>query len=101
MTGLYIIRDGEPKPCEDVKAWGRWYEKANRHIGDDTINGVRVSTIFLGIDHAFGAGPPVLYETMAFGADGDEIQKRYHTEHEARQGHAAMIEAVRRQSQAN
>lgn len=28
---------------------------------------VNVSTVFLAIDHAFGDGPPVLYETMIFG----------------------------------
>ena len=38
------------------------------HIGDTTIGNVRVSTIFLGLDHnVFGDRPPELFETMVFG----------------------------------
>lgn len=38
---------------------------------------VRVSTVFLGIDHRFGGdGPPVLFETMIFGGPLDQYQRR-------------------------
>lgn len=60
------------------------------------VNGVRISTVFLGLDHSFGGGPPVLFETMIFGARGrwEEFQTRYCTEAEALAGHAMYVEAV-------
>jgi hypothetical protein len=32
----------------------------------DKVEGVCVSTVYLGIDHGYGNGPPVLWETMVF-----------------------------------
>lgn len=46
-----------------------WLEKADRHVANEIVNGHRVSTVFLGIDHGFGReGPPILFETMVFSA---------------------------------
>ena len=91
MNGMYILRHNvveEP----DVRAWGRWMETAARHIGDTTINGFRVSTVFLGLDHQFRGGPPLIFETMVFpGGTCD----RYSTWEEAEAGHRAMIERVK------
>lgn len=55
-----------------------------------------VSTVWLGLDHSFGNGPPLIFETMVFG-DGslDLTCHRYATEDEARQGHAEMVTLVR------
>jgi hypothetical protein len=56
---------------------------------------VEVSTVFLGIDHQYGGGPPLLFETMAFGLpDDDEICERYSTEQQAREGHTAVVVEV-------
>jgi hypothetical protein len=46
-----------------------------------------VSTVFLGIDHNFGNGPPLLFETMVFGGEYDGYCKRYSTWEEAEGGH--------------
>jgi hypothetical protein len=48
---------------------------------------VYVSTVFLGLDHSFGEGPPQLFETMIFGGEHDEYQERYSTWDEAEAGH--------------
>lgn len=56
---------------------------------------VMVSTVFLVIDHAFGCGPPVLFETMVFGGRHDGYQERYHTWDEAIAGHSKAIDMVR------
>jgi len=96
MSGNYKLDDsGEPVLCTDLMEWGRWYETANRHIADETIGDVRVSTVFLGIDHSFGAGPPVLFETMVFGGLLGDEQERYSTRAEAEAGHRRMVERVK------
>ena len=48
---------------------------------------MQISTVFLGLDHAFGSGPPILWETMIFGGLLDEFQERYATKAEALAGH--------------
>jgi hypothetical protein len=53
---------------------------------------VWVSTVFLCIDHGFGDGPPVLFETMAFGGDGKDLACfRSHTVEEALATHRAVV----------
>lgn len=52
---------------------------------------IRVSTVFLCIDHSFGGGRPILWETMIFGGRHNGNQWRYSSLEEAQQGH---IEAV-------
>jgi hypothetical protein len=67
----------------------------NRTIGWDVINGYVVSTVRLPIDHGFGQGPPLWYETMIFRAteegrvaDWGELHcARYTTMEQARTGH--------------
>jgi hypothetical protein len=61
----------------------------------DEVNGVTVSTVWLGCDHAFGHGPPRIFETMVFGGELDGEQVRYGTEAEAVAGHAEMLKRVR------
>lgn len=92
--GRFILdKNHRPVPCPSLMKWGRWLEAQwNRRV-DDTIlpNGYRVSTIFLGLDHSFGEGPPLIFESMTFpGYD----QERYSTWEQAAAGHLAMcIEA--------
>ena len=97
MTGKYILDEqGNPKSCHNVIEWADWFEKTERHVADDKIGEVRVSTVFLGIDHSFEQnGPPILFETMVFGGELNEEQDRYSTREEAIAGHAAMIERVK------
>lgn len=68
-----------------------------RRIGDDTINGVRVSTVFLINDHSHGHGSlPVLYETMVFRTGYDEEwSERYTTRDAALAGHDRACAWVR------
>lgn len=60
--------------------------------------GVRVSTVWLGIDHNFWhEGPPVMFETMVFAIDSDQslAMWRYATERDARKGHNQMVHLAR------
>ena len=56
--------------------------------------------MWLGIDHGWGKGRPIIFETMVFLRSGrddqqfDEYQRRYSTEAEALAGHAETLAAV-------
>ena len=83
----YILDGKIAVECDDILKWGAWFEKADRHVAQTNKNDVRVSTVFLGIDHSCGDGPPLLFETMIFGGKHDEYQQRYTTWPEAAIGH--------------
>lgn len=93
MLGNYILADDHrtPVPCDDMTTWGEWMGTADRHVGHDMRNGIRVSTVFLGLDHGFGPGAPVLWETMIFGGPHDEYQERYTSYDDALAGHARAV----------
>lgn len=98
MNARYILNaDGKPVPEPDLVAWARWYEAADRHVAKDQIGEVRVSTVFLGIDHSFGRpGGPVLWETMVFGGRLDQEQERCSGSREQAEAmHARMMERVK------
>jgi hypothetical protein len=54
---------------------------------------LRVSTVFLFLDHGFGTDGPVLYESMVFPLDsyGELDCRRYRTRQEALEGHAELV----------
>jgi len=64
---------------------------AETHVTRDIV----VSTVFLGLDHAWDDGPPILWETMVFGGKLDSEQARYRSRRDAEDGHEAMVERVR------
>lgn len=92
----YTLDDNDnPVPCDDVLTWGKWFgQPVNRHLADDTINGCRISTVFLGLDHSFGSGQPVLWETMIFGGTHDQYQDRYTSKADALEGHKKAVALV-------
>jgi hypothetical protein len=80
MTDKYILEGHEPVPEPDLMKWGRWMETAERHVAFTNLDGVRVSTVFLGLDHNFmEGGPPLLFETMIFEGPHDQYQTRCST----------------------
>lgn len=93
----FILVGTQIEPARDLLAWARWFETADRHIGDEQIGACRVSTIFLGIDHSFGGGPPVLFETMVFTDDSgaESWSERCCTHAEALEMHARGCEFAR------
>lgn len=66
-----------------------------RRVALTGIKSVRVSTVFLGINHAFDDGPPLLFETMVFGGPLSDEQDRCSTYDEAEAMHERMCERVR------
>lgn len=97
MNGGYYVLDGHtPTRCDDMQSWARWFENADRQVARDEINGVTISTVFLGIDHSFGHGSPVLFETMVFGGLMNDLQVRYCTWEAAEARHKAIVEEVKK-----
>ena len=90
-----VGRDAVPVTEADwAKSFGQ-----NRQLALDVFEPllgkpVEVSTVFLGLDHNFGDGPPVLFETMTFG-EGPSWQDRCSTYDEAEVMHANMCSRVR------
>jgi hypothetical protein len=104
MSNLHYVldSDGEPRVEPDLITWAKWFEGAERHLAKTTIKNLvtgrehLVSTVFLGLDHRFRGGDPVLWETMVFGDDDDSMyERRYSSRSEALAGHAEVCREVR------
>jgi hypothetical protein len=109
-SDLYVL-DDEGRPIQLDRStpdyeliWARFFEQHDRRIvQQDVIGPYWVSTIFLGIDHAWGGGAPVLWETMVFAdkkleGDGFPIdfdQRRYRSREDAIAGHVTTCQLVR------
>jgi hypothetical protein len=91
----YILDGKEPRAVQNVIEWSAWFEAADRKVARTEIGDAVVSTVFVGLDHAW-EGPAILFETMVF-ADGhplDEDQLRYRTWAEAETGHIEVCEQI-------
>jgi hypothetical protein len=93
-------RRGNPLALSD---WVRlFHDEAYKRIAKDEVAGYLVSTVWLGLDHSFGVGPPLIFETMVFASEGGDFdmsgvgQWRYATEEAARIGHDEVVEELRR-----
>ena len=89
---MYYDKEGQRLT---MREWTRLLNDFDyRQIGNEERDGVRVSTVWLGLDHGFGIGNPLIFETMVFGGERDQDQRRYSTLEEAEAGHAQMVEEV-------
>uniref|UniRef100_A0A6M3JQR8 Uncharacterized protein n=1 Tax=viral metagenome TaxID=1070528 RepID=A0A6M3JQR8_9ZZZZ len=93
MSDKYIL-DGHKAVKANLKKWAKWYETTDRQVAMDIIVNISVSTVFLGLDHSFGDGPPLLFETRVFGGALDQEQERYTTWEQAEAGHKEMVKRV-------
>ena len=114
--GLYYDRQGQPMKMTD---WGpKHADHDYRTVAQHWVRGWMVSTVWLGINHNFLSGPPLIFETMIFApgdatingedervpgpagdagmtaADLDEYQERYPTEAAAQAGHDRALAAM-------
>lgn len=100
---MWFNRDGEPITVEE---WGELRESDSEYfrVAEDNLEAVSfdgewysmlwVSTVWLGINHNYGDGPPLIFETMVFVQEdmGGEIGcMRYATDIEALEGHRATV----------
>lgn len=96
MSETYILAGTTPVPEADLQAWARWFETADRRVAETWVTpAIRVSTVFLGLDHQWGVGPPLLFETMVFREGDGQDTVRTSTWHQAEQAHEQVVELVR------
>ena len=107
MTELYVLRKNNvPRRVKSETAWAQWMYRRCRlnpvakskgivSLCGVPLGNVEVSTVFLGINHRFGEGPPLLFETMVFGGPMDQYCLRCSTYDEALIQHDLVIERVR------
>jgi hypothetical protein len=99
MSIRYWARDGSEITLEQWSALLGDLEY--KRVGWTKVGDVIVSTVWLGLEHAFLLPPdtdsPVhIFETMVFGpSEFDDNQWRYGTEAAALDGHARVVELVR------
>ena len=70
-------------------------------LADDYIDGVRVSTLFLGMDNSDSDGPPLLFETIIAGGFLDQFRMRCTTYEEAEIMHRMVLSMVKREQENN
>lgn len=98
----HLWYDRQGQPIDTQKASTLLADPAYKRVGLTDVTsssdpGVdyRISTVWLGVNHSFGDGPPIIFETMVFGIEGaDEYMQRYTTEEQARAGHAETVTVV-------
>lgn len=100
MSGWYILDNDHNPVAADVLVAAKWIEDnperrvvKQENILDKNGKTVRVSTVFLGLDHAWNSKTPVLWETMIFGGEHDQnYQERYTSYEDALEGHKVAVE---------
>ena len=105
-TDKYKLEGHKAVPCEDLMEWARWFETADRHVAKTILKGpgnidIKVSTVFLSLNHNWGEGNPILFETMVFGGPLDQRMERYGTWDEADAGHKRWVKKVNKQVKSN
>ena len=77
--------------------WAMWFEhnRERCQVGLDKFGAFCVSTVFLGLNHQYGDGPPLIFETMIFGGRWDLYQWRWPCRADALSGHNAIVHLVK------
>ena len=61
LTKYVLDAAGNPQPEHDLLAWAQWMGTGdNSVIKREQVGRVRVSTVFLGLDHGWGTGQPLM-----------------------------------------
>jgi hypothetical protein len=97
MNLKHWILDDKGRPvAADLFTWLAWFGTAERIVVQETIGKNRISTVFLGIDLSFDPnGPPILWETMTFGAKlNNDMDRCAGTKEQAEAMHEEMVKKV-------
>ena len=104
----YFARNGDEITMEQ---WTQLFSDHDyKRVALDEVGPYQVSTVWLGLNHNWGEGPPLIFETMVFTASAWKDERpvsqggeglaefdmdRYATEEQARVGHEAMCLLIR------
>jgi hypothetical protein len=103
----YYVLSGHLPIAVDMWTWSEACSKRcksmrDKHqdpwrVGRSEINDkCTVSTVFVGLDHNWEGGDPILFETMIFGGPLDQYQERYSTWDQAERGHQEAVTQARK-----
>lgn len=96
QEGYWILdADKNVVRAKDSFEWARYFESSDRIVAKSSIADAEISTVFLGIDHRWGDGPPLLFETMIFGGEHNNYQERCSTWKQAEEMHENACSLVR------
>jgi hypothetical protein len=97
MLDRYILDGKKIVLCPDLTEWVRWMDTAiERHVARDVLNGVLISTVFLGRPlFKFDDGATLFFETMVFGEPADNYLRRCSTYDQAVAMHRRIVEEIR------
>ncbi len=111
IFNYYILDNRKAIPC-DLLVWAKMFESQYCSVAKTDIKRSKlkvwlnkwlkikkyepclVSTIFLGLNHNWGPGSPLIFETMVFGGKHDQEMDRYSTWEEAEEGHKKMCKVA-------
>lgn len=100
MDKAILDVNGNIVACEDLIVWGKWMGTGDRIIGRDEFKiddqTIKVSTVFLGLNHSFTPSYELWFETMIFGGINDGWQDRYSTREQALIGHQKALELAKK-----
>ena len=91
MSDYYDI-NGKPITAQE---WSKMYTRENQRVDATTLpDGKWVSTVWLGLNHQYGDGPPLIFKTMVFPSEENLSEldmERHSTLEEAKAGHQRMV----------
>lgn len=95
----YYLDGHTPVACDNLLEWAQKFDRQNRIVAQTHLPGFFVSTVFLGLDHQWGDGPPLLFETMVFKVKdskrGEDIDcRRCSTWEQAEQQHSEVVKEL-------
>ena len=92
----YILDENKNVVPATLMEWEQFLENTHKErvVNKTEINGLMVSTVFLGLDHSFD-GSLDIFETMMFeGKESLNYCERYSTWKEAEEGHQRAVQLV-------
>lgn len=92
---MFYDREGNRITLERFDELVEEHGVAYKRVAATEVGEVWVSTVWLGVDHNYDDGPPLIFETMILGGPNDGDMWRYTTEDEARAGHERVVALVR------
>jgi len=93
----YILEGKTVVPAKSTAEWAAWFGTTDRRVARFKSRYLLVSTVFLGLDHNWNGGPPLIFEAMIFGSRKNAMDlgcKRYSTYEEAEKGHAELLKGI-------
>jgi hypothetical protein len=97
---MWYTLDNNNKPiaAASITEAAKWLDEnlERKVVKQDYVDDVWVSTVFLGLDHAWPKDDvtPVLWETMIFGGEHDQYQDRYTSHEDALEGHKKALTLI-------